>query len=638
MPRVPQPVQPGQVGDVAIHTAKQDFQSFDVPLLKGNSDALKEGAAGLLGVRDALVESKRLDEDLTLLETQETGDARAREITQGQLANMGGNAIGATERAQDLYDTLVDELGDGSGMPAAAAIAHKKYLRGLQNTILSPVASHERTQKQAHAQKMIDTSIASSIDKGVSGYMSDETLDTQIDLIEQRAKNRAELSASGEDAKQLAAELVGTSTSTMYLQAIKLALKDKKTVRAAQLLEDARTKNLLVGSNGDLLSAETAVNATTQDEIALSVGIDLFGTHGQDSTAALTELDARTDLDAATKNAAEVKYESRRSKADAEKTRATQDHFEGAMEAAQGGNGSVSAADLALMEGDDARKVQLEMQYWDDDRASGGIITDRTAKRAWDGMSKTERGALTYVQFLEQYGNKFSNIDGFRDKATEDWRLAQDSRLATETTEGRRLSKLELAANKSAATNARTSFNRIVEARKTAMYTGTTASDKAHKATFVEAAELEFRDRNTNENPMSDADMMSMINALTNRITIGGDEFQTFNVITNARDEDGDVLKGSAEAGALMSGVDVEDRFEVIQWYRKEHGISANEAVRLEDVGAYFHDNITMSITPAELVPVIHEMLVEHGRSTSAANVRQEYLTFLMRQIREGAL
>jgi len=301
--RVPRPVQPGQVGDVQRDPVRQDIQRFDVPLLDQPAKTAGLLGAGLTDFSEFQLQLAEEQETLALLQTQDTGDAEARTIIQGELSQLGGNAVGAGDRALEAYETLVTQLKPADNLTAAGEAAHKAYLRSLKNTILNGVASHEREQTRVHTIEMIDTSIANAQDKGVLAFNDDEVLIKQMGLIYQRAKARADMTAvpGSDEAKELSEKLAREAISKMYLGAINRALAQPEThKRAEALLIAARESDLLDAGNGDLANAEAAVETggtlnTAQEQAT----VIMLGDNGNDLIAALAEARAFAGEDSA---------------------------------------------------------------------------------------------------------------------------------------------------------------------------------------------------------------------------------------------------------------------------------------------------------------------------------------------------
>jgi hypothetical protein len=646
--------QGGAIGTVGLDVAETPLQRFDVPIFDGMAKALGEGSKGLFAASAMVADIAKDASDADYLTTSRDLTTTVQDMqsswTAGGVSSDPSTAV-AQGGAEALAGTIAGQpwnrgpaIGKGANRDWFAATtgdmtteltrikSTKEYGNLTQsdkkamdklilNTELSYRAKallHMKEQTKIHKKAELSTARdmkkdAAVGDAGDAG-IANTSLATMISSVQE--VERMETGATLDDlAVRGAATEAMDDVAQKSIDNLLNSEAPDKAERARQWMAmnttvevDGHKISLSDGKRNDL---NQLIATSVQGEVGRNTGNSMFATYGDDAAGAQKAIEADPKLTDGMKTAAAAQYEKRRTIVAAQVKRVDQNNVDAAMDKA--GKGQMPGdAEMAKLRGPDKRSVRAEVLFWQT-YPKGGRVTDKTAKDKWMGMTQPERAELTYDKFLDQFANRFNAADGTRDKAIAAWTSAQNSQLTLETAQGIRLNTLVRSSNKSEAGRIRTYFNSQVASRKTRLWPGNGDNDKRKRAAFEQAAESEFEERNSNERPMSKVEADAMMSDLASQITIDGDEYQAFNVVTELKDEDGDLIKGSADAARVMAGVDVRDRFEVMRWYRRSKGLSSSDPIKLEDVGSFILGEITLKTPPEALVPKLRATLVKNG-------------------------
>ena len=651
--KVPTPAVPGgaQVGNVTTApSANTPFQSFSVPNLGEDFGKVVETDSSLTqlagGLSDSLqklsqkaAQDQRDAESLDLLKKQNYGDEAVRVVIDNEVSLMGENALGGTDRVEAAIDDIEKGLrADTDNLSTSGKIALEQYIRSLRSKALAAVMSHERQQRYAHTIEVVDTSIKNAIQDGVTGFMDSLELNKAQELIAQRALTRAKLTTvpGSKDARELAELLMRNSTSIMYEEAINraLAMNDLTgSTRAVELLAEAKGAGLL--SADALGRAEAAVSAMRLDKVSRAEGVALFNRLPDNPTAAKEELEARDDIGGRMKDAIFDRYLKERAFAEAEEDRIYAEQYESAMINAKLGDGSVSEPVLAMMRGQDARAVRAEMDYWELDKVSGSVHTDRDAMIEWNGMLDNARALLDYDKFLTDFGNKFSHSNGDRDRAITAWRSARHSQQAAESAADQYWAKLALQDKKTLYTRVEKAFEHLLTTRTEILWERNTERNKRFRNQFIEAARLEFGERHDDDDPLNMKEMREIVDEVGARIVIGGGlserSLHGSEVLSDVRDAKGKLVGGRAEVALAFGGVEERDRFEVLRWYRLDNNIPITEPIILKELRAWVLENVTLTrVIPPAVSESVNIGLDRLGMAINEANRQDYYRRYLI--------
>ena len=523
---------------------------------------------------------------LALLTTQNTGDAAARVITDDEAARLGRNAGGGIERARAELDKLEAQLREGTeDLTEPGKIALERYILGLRNKVLNAVTTHERQQRHAAMVEEIDVSLSNSVTEGARQFLNSEALQGQLLVLAQQSKNRAEMTMvpGSDEAEALAEKIYRENASKMYDSAINRALRmeDKLygVARGKQLFDEAKAAGLL--SNEALDRLEGVLNTTATDQRARAWGIKLLEDHGQDSKAAVAAVEAMNISDPE-KDAIRVRYQFERAQALAARDLAYAERLKNFYKIAMGGDGAVPIKDLDTLDSDDRRAVEAVMDYHEKEKQNNNK-TDPVVLAEWDAMGVDERGVIKSADFLKKYASKVSNTAGERDKMIEEWETAVE-RVRGEDNSVKAIAAQHARTEDNAARKQnRVDFGILVDARKDMFW------DKdqiAERAAFNVAVWREFSQRaepgvltgSGIRPPLTTVEMDEIIKTASWRISFAGENVQVFDVMADVVNSKGELVgksMGGKEdwAKELKSFAKLEerDRFEVIQWYRREN-------------------------------------------------------------------
>jgi hypothetical protein len=665
--------QGGAIGTVGLDTADTPFQTFDVPIFDGKAKALAGMSKGLSAAsamfEDIAKDASNADflttsRDLTTTAQDMESSWKASGVSPDPSTSVGeGMGEAAVGRLQGKKWNLGPALGKG---------ANKNWFKATTDFFAVEVTRIKGTEEYTNLTRSDRKAMDELLQKTELSYRAKALLHMQTQT---KIHLKAELTTTRDMKKDIAvgdagnAGVAHSSLANMISSVQEVARMetgatlDDVAVRGAAIeaMDDVAQKSIdnLLNSQ-DPNRAEKArqwmaMNTTVEvdghkitlsddkkndlnqliatsvvGEIGRAFGNTLYSKHKDDAAGAQKEIEANNKgYDLKTKQAAQKQYENRRKIVDSQKKRVDTDRYEKAMTDA--GNGIESGdAVKARLTGKQRREVDAEFHHAVQMAIEGEVTTDVTVKRKWDGMTDPERAAIDYDVFLVQYAGNMNSADGTRDKVKADWLTARNASGKKKTATEIRLNTLARSMKKSSAGQIKTYFDGRVSARKVRLYTGKSGRDKARRAAFVEAADQEFKERNTDQTPMSQTEADALLDALTARIVIDGDEAMAFNVITEARDEDGDLLRGSEDAARVMSGIEVRDRFEVMQWYRKVKRIGSGEPIKLEDLGEFISKNITLASPPENMVQQLRKALVNNNIEPNQVNISDYYRRWLI--------
>lgn len=162
-------MQPGQVGDVPIHTARSDFQQFDVPAFDGAGKLLSQFGQGLRATSDAAEKYQQV-EDKRNLARYNAGEAILRSQLDNALKDAEGqerlNLIRGTQPAgppgtfsggvRAVYDAGVAELKAQYGDVLSA---DSRVTMELSAEVNSQMANVTIAEQAREAQAAVDTEL-----------------------------------------------------------------------------------------------------------------------------------------------------------------------------------------------------------------------------------------------------------------------------------------------------------------------------------------------------------------------------------------------------------------------------------------------------------------------------------------------
>jgi hypothetical protein len=643
------------------------FRSISVPNLAptfGISQESTANAAALMNISETgqrlaqQIDADRKEaETLSLITTQNTGDAAALKIMNGEAQKLGQHSLGAAVRAKVELETIENELREGAGdLTRSGKIAFERYLLNLRNQVLGSVTTHERTQRRAFTIEQIEVSISNTVVAGVNNAWDSGLMNSDIMLLAQRTKSLSEMTMvpDSKEQKELAEKLFRENASKMYEGAINRALDSPDrplagAERAKQLFNEAKAAGLL--SVDALQRTEAAVNIMVMDAVARAEGMKLFETHGQDSGAAIEAVIAREDISDKLKDAIRDRYEFERNYAEAAKDRAYQDRFDSLLiKATLGdGTGGVTKNDLKDLEGDDQRTVIAEMRHWANHLANPILVSDRAVMKTWNGMDFVARGKLSYDAFLTGYANKFSALPGAgggasdRDIAIEAWRSARKELGSASLVADKHFAKLERSAIKDAATRAAKLFEQTLDTRKVILWPKVKHDDEevtGNRAAFMEAARQEFYERHSPENPLTDKQWKEIIDDVGSRIMIGGKALGVYQAMSDVRlwgDDSANnlALKGvgldSGRLDVIFAFIEPRDRFEVIRWYRRATGTTPDVEVDENHFHNWVLKNINLKQTLSPKVKAwVNTALENLGVAINVENQQNYYMRWMI--------
>lgn len=662
--KVPTPAVPGgaQVGNVTTApSANTPFQSFSVPNLGEDFGKVVETDSPLTqlapGVSEGLqklaqkaAQDQRDAENLDLITKQNYGDEALLAAVNEEQSLLGEHALGGTDRMTAALDTLENELRkETDNLTQAGQIALERYIHNLRTRGMSAVTAHEREQRHAFTIEQIDVSMSNAINTGVINYMDPQAMESSLLLLGQRARTRAEMTMEpgSQNAKDLAEKILRENASKLYSGAIGRALNEKSlggATRAKELLAEAKATELLTPTALEAL--EESINISLMEEIARRDGLILLQNYPTDMKSARSSVEARTDIDGDTKDAIYDRYIMERAlKVQAEDVAYAELLDAYLLMAHQDGVDAVSELELRLLRPADARAIRLEMVYAEGEKITGNR-TDVNALKEWDAMGEPERGRLTNDEFLERFGNKFSNIDGRRDEAKKEWASAVEKVRGADVAAANLIAKNARDDDTRARADAKAYFDDLIMARKTAYWPNAHSDrDKAQRAAFVVAAQREFRQRNERgvltssgtRPPMTALEMEEIINTLSSRIVLDNTDFQVFDLMSDVRDADGRLVgnRKGRDVSEMLSAFEERDRFEIIQWYRRSTDIPANDPVEEAELdGFIFRELLITHDIPEKVLKEINQMLFDTGKAENVNNQQHLYRRFLIH--REG--
>jgi hypothetical protein len=673
------------LGDVALRTdPKTPLQNFDVPLLDGGVEGLKQfaGAAdealGLLqGIKKDEDDANALDLERKMITfAQDERAAYKTPLASGPVDEDGKSTFGSDRSALGKAankEWFTDQMGrikthmDGlrssseyQGLGQAAQNAVDQSIQGKELKFRNEALMHWREQARLNKTANIEASATVAGNEAVANAPSPELAHDSLTRLFSHM-NAGFNHANGTTLKEPANKLVAQRALDQVANtSIENLLQTDQPGRVAQaeawLLENNKvTHNFLDGTSVDIRltpnvvkDLQNKIRKTGEGELARKVGNDLFKLHQDDSIAARAEIEKNAaGYSTEVIENAFAQYESRRSNTTNANDRLDQDQYDAASRYVQKNFKLPDASAMDRLTGGEVSTLKALLKEAEQDKMLGedhpsnyGVVI-RLA-----GLTETELRGYSQAEFIKDIAMHLNKKDGTRERAMDEWTSAQNSGSQAVALRAGKDTRARIKAQALLVRNAYTDGTKYftAQAKRSAAirFKGSGATVSAKRANFVLQAEREWTQSHSRDQPLSNDQANKMLARLNSQVYFDGENVSLFELLPQITDEDGDPILGPDAINKAFDFVAPEMRFELIEAYRKERSKTKGnvEAEMAQPIPAsalrgYYKklvlDNPYSSIKPAARKFII-DKLTRGTNKPSTAQVEHYYVNNLLMQ------